>query len=221
MSAHAGQCSASAAWISIMPLMLQAAPMLGNDVLMSTRFHPKSAIRPSMRDESTFHIAGEITAPPQSGTTATRFPRNVSRNVPSRGSHGSVSARLNGSRASRPAHTSNQRAVSRTLRDTHPAFTVRLPSWAWGARGMRPNVAFRPTKPVNPAGIRMDPPPSPAVANVTRPPATAAALPPEEPPGVRPCRHGLCVAPFSTVRVTFTPPNSLAVVRPASTAPAS
>ena len=56
---------------------------------------------------------------------------------------------------------------------------------------------------------------------MTRPPATAAALPPDEPPGVRPCCHGLCVVPCRTVRVTLTPPNSLAVVCPASTAPPS
>ena len=65
----------------------------------------------------------------------------------------------------------------------------------------------------------MEPPPSPPVAIGTRPPATVAALPPDDPPGVRPSCHGLCVAPLSTVRVTFTPPNSLAVVSPASTAP--
>ena len=86
---------------------------------------------------------------------------------------------------------------------------------------MRPNVAFSPTKPVKPAGIRIDPPPSPPVASVTRPPATAAALPPDEPPGVVPCIHGLCVAPFNTVRVTLTPPNSLAVHRPMWFAPPS
>ena len=51
------------------------------------------------------------------------------------------------------------------------------------------------------------------------PPATAAAVPPDEPPGVRPCSHGLWVVPFSTVRVTFTPPNSDAVVWPTRTAP--
>ncbi|MEY3055461.1 MAG: hypothetical protein RL550_1984, partial [Actinomycetota bacterium] len=110
--------------------------------------------------------------------------------------------------------------MSRTLRDTQPMFTVRLPSCTLGARGMRPKVAFSPTSPVKPAGMRIDPPPSPAVARVTSPPATADALPPDEPPGVRPCTHGLCVAPFSTVRVTFTPPNSLAVVSPVRTAPA-
>ena len=67
--------------------------------------------------------------------------------------------------------------------------------------------------------MRIDPPPSPPVASVTRPPATAAALPPDDPPGVRDGCHGFPVAPWSSVRVTLTPPNSLAVVWPASTAP--
>ena len=100
-----------------------------------------------------------------------------------------------------------------------PVFTVRFPSSVCGARGILPNVAFSPTRPVNPAGIRIEPPPSPPVAMVTRPPATAAALPPDDPPGVRPCCHGLCVAPFKTVRVTLTPPNSLAVHSPIAFAP--
>ena len=69
--------------------------------------------------------------------------------------------------------------------------------------------------------MRIEPPPSPALALVQRPPATAAAAPPDEPPGVRPSRHGLCVAPFKTVRVTLTPPNSLAVVSPKGTMPPS
>ena len=67
--------------------------------------------------------------------------------------------------------------------------------------------------------MRIEPPPSPPVAIVTSPPETAAAVPPELPPGVRPCCHGLCVVPCSIVRVTLTPPNSLAVVWPARTAP--
>ncbi len=46
--------------------------------------------------------------------------------------------------------------------------------------------------------MRIDPPPSPPVASVTRPPATAAALPPDEPPGVRDGSHGLPVAPWSS-----------------------
>ena len=53
------------------------------------------------------------------------------------------------------------------------------------------------------------------------PPATAAAEPPDDPPGVRSGFHGLRVVPCSLVEVQLTPPNSDAVVWPASTAPAA
>ena len=41
---------------------------------------------------------------------------------------------------------------------------------ACGPRGMRPNVPFIPSRPVYPAGMRIEPPPSPPVASVSRPP---------------------------------------------------
>src|SRR5690606_7238329 len=44
---------------------------------------------------------------------------------------------------------------------------------------------------------------------------------PDDPPGVRPCCHGLCVTPLSTVRVQLMPPNSDDVVNPTRTAPPS
>ena len=53
--------------------------------------------------------------------------------------------------------------------------------------------------PVKPAGMRIDPPPSPPDAMGSRPPATAAAVPPEDPPGVRSRFQGLRVAPCSRV----------------------
>ena len=67
--------------------------------------------------------------------------------------------------------------------------------------------------------MRIEPPPSLAVANVRMLPATAAADPPDEPPGVRSSCQGFLVVPWRIVRVTLTPPNSDAVVCPASTAP--
>ena len=67
--------------------------------------------------------------------------------------------------------------------------------------------------------MRIEPPPSPPVASVSSPPETAAAEPPDEPPTVRPCCHGLWVTPLSFVTLTFSPPNSLAVVWPTGTAP--
>src|SRR5688572_27697657 len=69
--------------------------------------------------------------------------------------------------------------------------------------------------------MRREPPPSPPVPSVHNPPATADAVPPVDPPGVCSGPHGLRVAPWRLVRVRFTPPNSLDVVRPGSTAPAA
>ncbi len=115
--------------------------------------------------------------------------------------------------------TSYQRATSRTDRARQPITTVIGWIRVCGPRGMRPAVPFIPTRPLNPAGMRIDPPPSPPLAIGTRPPATAAADPPEEPPAVWPWRHGLWVTPFSLVTEMLSPPNSLAVVWPTKAAP--
>ncbi len=57
----------------------------------------------------------------------------------------------------------------------------------------RPRCGLRPKSPQNAAGIRIEPPPSPPRATGTMPDATAAAVPPLDPPGVNPGRHGLRV----------------------------
>jgi hypothetical protein len=69
--------------------------------------------------------------------------------------------------------------------------------------------------------MRIDPPPSLPVQIGIMPDATAAAEPPDEPPGVSSGFHGLRVTPWMYVRVQFTDPYSGDVVRPTSTAPAS
>src|SRR4051794_29434589 len=89
----------------------------------------------------------------------------------------------------------------------------------FGPRGIRPAVPFIPSRPQNPAGMRIDPPPSPPDAIVTRPPATAADEPPDEPPAVRPCRHGLWHVPCRRLVDTLRPPNSEASVWPTGTMP--
>ena len=50
-----------------------------------------------------------------------------------------------------------------------------------------------PTTPHSAAGWRMEPPVSEPSASVTSPAATAAAEPPDEPPGTRSVSHGLFV----------------------------
>ncbi|CAB5033087.1 unannotated protein [freshwater metagenome] len=77
-----------------------------------------------------------------------------------------------------------------------------------------------PNNPLYAAGMRIDPPPSPPVHIGKSPAATAAADPPDDPPGVRVKFQGLRVMPFRGVLVKLTVPNSAAVVRPAMTAPA-
>ena len=66
---------------------------------------------------------------------------------------------------------------------------------------MRPNEGLCPTRPQKPPGVRVDPPPSLAVANGTIPAATALADPPLDPPGVRVGSHGLRVTPHALVAV--------------------
>src|SRR5713226_5667519 len=56
--------------------------------------------------------------------------------------------------------------------------------------GTRPGDGRRPTTPQHDAGMRIDPPVSPPNATVVIPAATAAPLPPLEPPGVMPSRQG-------------------------------
>src|SRR3954447_9242025 len=75
--------------------------------------------------------------------------------------------------------------------------------------------------PVNPAGIRTEPPPSVPRLSGPMPSATATALPPDEPPGVRERSHGLRVIPVSGESVTPFQPYSGVVVLPTSTAPCS
>jgi hypothetical protein len=69
--------------------------------------------------------------------------------------------------------------------------------------------------------ILIEPPPSAPRASGPRPLATAAAAPPEEPPGVRARFHGFRVTPNSGLSVNGLWPNSGVVVLPTSTAPAS
>ena len=86
---------------------------------------------------------------------------------------------------------------------------------------MRPRVGFRPTRPVHAAGMRIEPPPSLPCASGTMPPATAAAAPPLEPPGVRSVSHGLRVGPNLRGSDTGRIPNSGMFVLPTMTKPAS
>src|SRR5437899_2743013 len=103
------------------------------------------------------------------------------------------------SRSSGPAVTSRCRAESATVVVNAPKHDVcEAAARGWG---IRPYDALNPNRPVNEAGMRVEPPPSLAVQNGTRPAATAAADPPLDPPGVRSGFHGLRVVPHAGVLV--------------------
>ncbi|MNY01524.1 hypothetical protein D3C86_1340580 [compost metagenome] len=81
-----------------------------------------------------------------------------------------------------------------------------------------------PTVPVKAAGWRMEPPVSVAVAPAQRCAATAAAEPPEEPPGTSFCseplaRQGLMAGPYQELSLDEPMANSSMLSLPSMTAP--
>ena len=88
-----------------------------------------------------------------------------------------------------------------------------------GPRETRPRLGLSPTRPQHAAGMRSEPPPSLPWASGTMPAATAAAEPPEEPPGVRVGSHGLRVGPVWRGSVVGRIPNSGRLVTPTTTKP--
>ncbi len=56
--------------------------------------------------------------------------------------------------------------MSATDRERHPLVAVSEPRNTSGPFGIRPYVVLSPGRPVNAAGMRIDPPPSPPVASV-------------------------------------------------------
>lgn len=78
-----------------------------------------------------------------------------------------------------------------------------------------------PGMPQNVDGMRIDPAPSVPIASGPMPEATAAAAPPEDPPGVIFVFHGFRVMPVRKLSVVPLMPNSGVFVLPNNTAPAS
>src|SRR5918994_6492221 len=78
-----------------------------------------------------------------------------------------------------------------------------------------------PTTPHSAAGWRIEPPVSDPSASGANPAATAAAEPPDEPPGTRLGSCGLRVGPNAEFSVLEPMANSSRLVLPTSTAPAS
>ena len=80
---------------------------------------------------------------------------------------------------------------------------------------------MNPKRPQNPAGMRIDPPPSVATCIAPMPNAAATAAPPLLPPGVIRVFHGFTVRPLSGLSVTPFQPNSGVVVLAKTFSPAA
>jgi hypothetical protein len=80
--------------------------------------------------------------------------------------------------------TSSIKAASSTVRASGPHTVIPLNGSVCGYPETLPRCGLMPTRPVQAAGIRMDPAPSDPTAPATIPAATAAADPPDDPPGV-------------------------------------
>ena len=110
--------------------------------------------------------------------------------------------------------------MSATVRLTQPLAESRF-QWSVGSSGTRPRWGLSPKRPQNAAGMRIEPPPSVARPTAARPAATAAPLPPLEPPGDREVFHGLRVGPQPSLSVKPQIASSGSVVLPITTAPAA
>src|SRR5437868_7016005 len=85
---------------------------------------------------------------------------------------------------------------------------------------MRPYVGFHPTTLQSAAGWRTEPPVSVPIASGTASAPTAAADPPDEPPGTRSGSHGLRAILYPEFSFDEPIPNSSQFVLPTTTAPA-
>src|SRR6476661_2418161 len=117
--------------------------------------------------------------------------------------------------------TSSSAAPSRTVRAIGPLVPRPSEPEPYGAGETRPREGLRPNRLQHDAGMRIEPPPSLPCATGARPPATAAAAPPLEPPGVRDVSQGLRQSPFNADSVMPIDPNSGVFVLPRITKPAS
>jgi hypothetical protein len=91
----------------------------------------------------------------------------------------------------------------------------------WPRCGTRPWLGLWPNTPQQCAGTRIDPPMSLPSSRLVKPAATAAAEPPDEPPGVRVRSHGLLVVPKIGFVVCQSPAQVGVFVLPKITAPAA
>ena len=84
-----------------------------------------------------------------------------------------------------------------------------------------PQLGFSPTSPQQAAGRRIEQPVSVARPRSQRPAASAAALPPDEPPVVLPGCAGFCTVPYQGFWLVTPQANSCRFALPTMTAPAA
>ena len=99
------------------------------------------------------------------------------------------------SSASGPAIAFSSSAASSTVRAIGPTVSNDHASGVTPRRLTRPSVGLSPTTPQAPAGMRIEPPVSVPSETAHRPAASAAPLPPLEPPGLRSRSQGLRQGP--------------------------
>ena len=86
--------------------------------------------------------------------------------------------------------------------------------------GTTPNEGLWPNTPQKADGTRTDPPMSVPISKLVMPHATAAAAPPDDPPGTRARSHGLFVVPNISLNVWKSPDHRGTLVFPNTIAPA-
>src|SRR6266850_4671820 len=100
-----------------------------------------------------------------------------------------------GSSGSCPATAFSVSARSPTVRASGPEWSSVHASGITPRRLTRPYVGLSPATPQSDAGMRIDPPVSLPGEKKQKPDATATALPPLEPPGMRVVSQGLHAGP--------------------------
>ena len=165
-------------------------------------------------------MLGSVQSYPSRGLQAIRRGSGVRPTPTENGSYGAGRERR--SLGSGPTITSRVASRSATVRVITPRVVTSGQSTGCGPpSGTRPSDGLKPGRPQAEAGIRIDPPPSEAVASGTMPEATATAAPPDEPPATRSTSYGLRVDPKTRLDVSAEVANSGALVLPTTTHPAA
>src|SRR5512132_309636 len=113
------------------------------------------------------------------------------------------------------------RAASSTVAPNTPTWSSDDANATRPKRLTRPYVGLTPTMPQKAAGCRTEPPVSEPSAMGTIPAATAAAEPPDDPPGTRSGLIGFFVGPYALCSVDEPIANSSMFVLPNGIAPAA